>query len=374
VFQKPSKSVDSSERYSRRFILLGAAAATVSACAPQTTFPITQAGQKTLVDRDVRVIRVTRDNVARLTAEYVAPDAATGNPPRDSSRYTYRVGVGDGLDIRIWTGPERSSAQGSLVPPRPIVVEETGKFFYPYVGDVPAAGRSVAEIRDYLTQALSEYIAMPQVEVSVADFVSRRVTLTGEVTQQGETILTNNPLRLLSLVNNAAPTDEADLSAVTISRAGRKYTVNLEAFITKGIGSNPILLPNDIVTVPRLDGQSIYVFGEVPTRELPINVGETNVTSVLAQSGGLDKLRADTRGVFVFRRSGPVAGGYDVYQIDLQTADAYLIASQMAVLPQDILYVTSDPITRVTDNITKVLSPVTGIAGTASAGRALATE
>lgn len=374
MFQKQCKPFRDQLNVARRAMLLGAGAAMLTACAPQTTFPITEAGQKNLVDRDIRVIKVTRDNVARLTAEYVAPDAAIGNPPRDSSRYTYRVGVGDGLDVRIWTGPERSSAQGSLVPPRPIVVEETGKFFYPYVGDVPAAGRSVSEIREYLTQALSEYIAMPQVEVSVADFVSRRVTLTGEVTQQGETILTNNPLRLLSLVNTAMPTDEADLSAVTISRAGRKYTINLAAFITRGIGSNPILLPNDIVTVPRLDGQSIYVFGEVPTRELPLKVGETNVTSVLAQSGGLDRLRADTRGVFVFRSSGPVAGGYDVYQIDLQTADAYLIASQMALLPQDILYVTSDPITRVTDNITKVLSPVTGIAGTASAGRALAPE
>lgn len=374
MFQKQCKSFRGQQNVARRAVLLGAGAAVLTACAPQTTFPITEAGQKNLVDRDIRVIKVTRDNVARLTAEYVAPDAAIGNPPRDSSRYTYRVGVGDGLDIRIWTGPERSSAQGSLVPPRPIVVEETGKFFYPYVGDVPAAGRSVAEIREYLTQALSEYIAMPQVEVSVADFVSRRVTLTGEVAQQGETILTNNPLRLLSLVNTAMPTDEADLSAVTISRAGRKYSVNLEGFITRGIGANPILLPNDIVTVPRLDGQSIYVFGEVPTREVPIKVGETNVTSVLAQSGGLDKLRADTRGVFVFRRSGPVAGGYDVYQIDLQNADTYLIASQMAVLPQDILYVTSDPITRVTDNITKVLSPVTGVTRAASAGRALATE
>lgn len=374
MFQKQCKSFRGQQNVARRAVLLGAGAAALTACAPQTTFPITEAGQKNLVDRDIRVIKVTRDNVARLTAEYVAPDAAIGNPPRDSSRYTYRVGVGDGLDIRIWTGPERSSAQGSLVPPRPIVVEETGKFFYPYVGDVPAAGRSVAEIREYLTQALSEYIAMPQVEVSVADFVSRRVTLTGEVAQQGETILTNNPLRLLSLVNTAMPTDEADLSAVTISRAGRKYSVNLEGFITRGIGANPILLPNDILTVPRLDGQSIYVFGEVPTREVPIKVGETNVTSVLAQSGGLDKLRADTRGVFVFRRSGPVAGGYDVYQIDLQNADTYLIASQMAVLPQDILYVTSDPITRVTDNITKVLSPVTGVTRAASAGRALATE
>ena len=83
---------------------------------------------------------------------------------------------------------------------------------------------------------------------------------------------------------------------------------------------------------------------------------------MLAQVGGIDRQRANARGVFVFRRTDVTTEGFDVvFQFDLTDASTLITMKSFPVMPQDIVFVTKDPITRWTDTVGRVLAPATGL-------------
>ena len=351
-------------RLSRRSFTGLLATSLLSACGGAMRFPLGNSGQAELTERGVNIIRVTSKNIVLYAdtkidlVRYVA-----SKPPQDAAVYVYAVGVGDQLRVRTWAGPERQSdAEQSGINEGP-VVNESGEFFFPYVGMTKASGRSVAQIREALEESLRVYITNPQVEVDVQEFRAHNVNALGQVTSPGPTRLTNVPLRLLDLINVAGTTADADLARVEIRRKGSVYTVNLRSFIDYGTArQNPVLLPGDVVFVPASGDNKVFVFGEIGTAgELALDSGRMTLTEVLAEMGGLDRTRADARGVFVFRRPANQVQGFDVYQFDLTDATALMITSQFAMAPMDVVFVTTDPIARWNDTGAKLLGPVSSI-------------
>lgn len=327
-------------------------------------FPVSDGGQAALTGRGVNIIRVTSQNIGLYanTKRDVVQSVAS-NPPPDPARYVYTVGIGDQLRVRTWAGPERRASDDQIAAAEGPVVNESGEFFYPYVGMITAQGRSVAQIRNDLEIALQAYITNPQVEVEIQQFNAHSVTAVGHVATPGATRLTNVPLRLLDLINTAGITADADLRRVQIRRRGVAYEVNLRSFIDYGVPhQNPVLLPGDVVFVPATGDNKVFVFGEIgEVGELSLGSGLTTLTEVLAQKGGLDRTRANARGVFVFRRPAGKDDGFDVFQFDLTDATALMLTSQFAVAPMDVVFVTTDAITRWNDTGARLLGPVTNI-------------
>lgn len=328
--------------------------------------PVTQSGQQELIDRNINIIPVTQDNIFQYRhTRWTDPDGQhRANPPADPGVYSYRVGPGDQLRVRVWTTPERTTdTLDTALEDEGPVVNENGTFFYPFVGAMRASGRTASQIRDELSRRLREYIADPQVEVAIQEFRAHQATITGAVEMPGPTTLTNVPIRLLDLVNAAGRTEDSDLRDVILRRHGVAYHVNLRAFIEEGrAGNNPILLPGDLVNVPALADNKVFTFGEIGTGEIPLGPERKSLTEVLAAKGGIDRIRADARGVFVFRRTQTTPRGFDVYQFNLQDATTLMLTSEFAMAPLDIVFVTNDPITRWNDTVSKVISPLTGAA------------
>ncbi len=346
---------------SRRNVMLLLGSTALAACAGMD-FPTTEAGQADLVDRGINLLRVTPENVQVLgNTNGEAVTAVPSNPPRDPSVYVYPVGTGDQLRVQTWTTPERRSVgEGQSISEGPIVNED-GQFFYPYVGMMNARGRSVTEIRAALEQELRVYLNDPQVEVDVEQFNAHRVTLVGEVGNAGSTVLTNVPLRLLDLINQAGTTDISDLRRVEVRRHGRSYSVNLRAFMEFGAsGHNPIMLPGDVVYVPAMNDNKVFVFGSIGNGEVPLGAAGKTLTEVLAEMGGIN-LRANASGIFVFRRPPGQVEGFNVFQFDLSDASYLMMTSQFSMSPLDVVFVTTDPIARWNDSVARLLSPVTGI-------------
>ncbi|WP_299493855.1 polysaccharide export protein [uncultured Shewanella sp.] len=311
-------------------------------------------------------------NVYELTPQFVnshrtSSPTATVNRSMDEeiANYQYRVGPADILNVTVWDHPELTIPAGSYrsTTESGNWVHTDGRIYYPYIGFVTVEGKTVVEIRDEMSKRLAEFIESPQVDVNVANFRSQKTYVTGEVKNPGKQPITNVPLTLLDAINQAGGLGEdADWRNVTLTRNGKEIQVSLYALMQKGdLTQNHLLHAGDIIHVPRNDGQKVFVMGEVKTpKTITIDRAGMSLTEALSTVGGLDQNESDATGVFVIRGNkqfdvnsnqdetevkiaSPIA---NVYQLDISDATAMVIGTSFEMQPYDIVYVTTEPISR----------------------------
>jgi len=320
-----------------------------------------------------------RVNLYPLTADKMATYkkprlSAQVNPALDAKlvAYEYRVGAGDILNVTIWDHPELTIPAGSYrsASESGNWVHADGTIFYPYIGFVPVAGKTVVEIRAMLTTKLAKFIETPQVDVNVAAFRSKKTYITGEINKPGQQFITNVPLTLLDAVNNAGGlAADADWRNITLTRQGVEQNLSLHALMQRGdLTQNRLLIPGDIVHVPRNDGQKVFVMGEVnEPKLLKIDRAGMSLTEALSNVGGINQLAADATGIFVVRANRTAENGHvkkstiaDIYQLDISNAAALVIGTEFELQPYDIVYVTAAPVTRWNRVIGQILPTITG--------------
>src|SRR5262245_5880163 len=186
-------------------------------------------------DGDIRaradVFALDATTVARLQQTAVASQRAIVRPPEfkpATERYVYRVQPQDVLRIIVFEHPELTNPAGTANELSGHTVASDGRVYFPYVGSVAAAGRTVQEIQTSLSEGLTRMIRNPQVEVSILQFRSQRVVVSGEVRTPGTQVLTDVPPSLAEAVAGAGGfTPNADLSNVTVTRGTVTTRVDL---------------------------------------------------------------------------------------------------------------------------------------------------
>lgn len=324
------------------------------------SFPVTEAGQRQ-VDEDIRIIRLDPENIASFTRP------SRGHQRTDlpgGSGWNYRVGPGDILTVIVFDHPELTLPTG---PQRPAAesgfrVQADGSFFYPFIGQVRASGRAPEEIRAELSERLAEYIPQPQVEVRVAAYNSQHAVVTGAVGAPSRQSLTSVPLTLIEAINSAGGlSSNADPRAVTVQRGGRLYNVDLQGFLDQGISANnPVLRSGDVVNVPRRSVQEAYLLGEVRNPNvIDLSQEPVTLTQAIARQGGLNELRADARGIFVFRADA--AGEMTVFQLETSSPSGMLLGTRFVLEPGDVIYIVRSPLQRWNDTIPRLLPTVRAV-------------
>jgi polysaccharide export outer membrane protein len=291
------------------------------------------------------------DNVANHYFDYrIGSKTIKGVPTMDEPYTQYRVGPRDILNITVWDHPELTIPAGQFRSAEAAgnVVGEDGTFFYPYVGIVQAAGRTVEEIREELTKRLSKYIEFVQLDVRVASYRSQRVYVVGEVAQPGIQLVRDIPLTVLEAINNAGGVNsDADLRNITLTRDSKTFSINLLNLYEGGdISQNVLLQHGDVLNVPDSALNKVFVLGETNhfvaggaigrSRSLVMNKARMTLTEALSEAGGFDQETSDPARVFVFR-SG--LGNPEIYHLNAKSPDALLLADRFQLQPRDVIYV-----------------------------------
>ncbi|WP_319022833.1 polysaccharide export protein [Salinicola avicenniae] len=309
------------------------------------------------------------EEAAGGTGDDAALARALSGPQHDAldARYQYRIGVGDVLSIIVYDHPELTIPAGSERPTEESgnTVYSDGSIFYPYVGRIQVAGRTVEDVRDQLQRSLATYITEPQVDVKVAGYNSQKVYVTGQVEQPGVMPVTNVPMTVLDAVNLAGGLNgEANWHDVVLTRGDEETHIDVHDMLQNGdLEQNRLLQDGDVLHVPDLGNQKVFVMGEVvDPATLPMGNTRLSLTDALSQAGGMDEAQADANGIFVIRQAAPDSGKLaTVYQLDARNATALVLGTQFMLQPTDIVYVTAAPLSRWNRVVNQLTPTITSI-------------
>lgn len=203
----------------------------------------------------------------------------------------YRIGAGDVLDIRLLNSAARESTLYTVL--------EGGLLEYPLAGDaLEVAGLTTDEVDARLTERIKIF-AKPQVVVSVREYTSHRVAVSGLVNNAGSIALRREAMPLYVVLADAQPQPEA--ARATIMRGGNQ-TVTVDLADPKA--TSTLVMPGDVITLaklPTIPTQYFFIGGQVASPgQKDFHTGMTLTQAVLASGGptrnGIEKVKVSRQG------------------------------------------------------------------------------
>ncbi|BCX67111.1 MULTISPECIES: polysaccharide biosynthesis/export family protein [Pseudomonas] len=316
-----------------------------------------------------------------ITPKLIAMEASTqvdeSIPPEllSYSPESYRIGANDLLFITVWDHPELTAPSGpqQQIDANGRLVRPDGKLFYPYVGNIAAAGKTIEELRAYISERLTQFVDSPQVDISVLRFASQKIVVSGAVVRAGQQPLTTTPLSVVEAVGYAGIDPlNADLSGLTLTRDGREYKLDLDALNRQKNSALPnvYLKAGDQLYLPYNDRKRIYVMGEVnQPRALTFKTKTMNLSDVLGTVGGLNQTTSNGNAVYVIRGVENLdKEPAKIFQLEATSPSAMALATRFDVQAQDVVYVGPANITRWNRFISQLV-PSASIVGIGAAAR-----
>lgn len=336
--------------------------------------------QATEQPRHFDLVEIDQRVVAALSAQpstgLLDRFEAYGKPPSGT------IGRGDKVAVSIWrmrmtaADPAGEMAEPVVLPVQTVGAD--GGISVPYAGRIPAAGYTPVQVQTEIDRRLAERVVQPRAVVTVTQSVSNSVTVVGEHVTGARVPLSLDGDRLLDII---AATGGAKSpiyqTSVRLSRDGQGITIPMSTLI-----ANPkadiYAWPGDVISVVDIPKKFMSFGATFDNKLVPFGAARLNLAEAIVKAGGLLDLRADPKGVFVFRFEPPAVvkalgvpdlasrpGGDTpvVYRLNLNQVDGYFLAQRFAIADGDIVYVADARLTELQkffSLIGTITAPVTG--------------
>lgn len=165
---------------------------------------------------------------------------------------SYIIGPLDSLDIFVWKNPELTTK---------VVVRPDGRITTPLIADLPAAGKTPAQLAVDITAKLSEYIQSPNVQVIVNSFrgpFSQQVRVLGEAAKPAAIPYRANMTLLDVMIEVGGLTQYAAGNRATLVRTDRangqqhQFALKIGKLIKDGDAKfNVNIQPGDVIIIPQ---------------------------------------------------------------------------------------------------------------------------
>ncbi|MFZ5570344.1 MAG: polysaccharide biosynthesis/export family protein [Thermodesulfobacteriota bacterium] len=161
-------------------------------------------------------------------------------------RQDYQIGQGDVLFISVWKD-EALTKQCIVLP--------DGKIYFPLVGELIAAGKTVAELQQEIKERVKKYVPDPILHLEVQQVNSLAIYLIGRVNRPGRYDLRGNTdvLQALAMAGGLNPFAEEDEIKIFRKIDGK---INVLQFDYSDVAEGRSLIQNimlqrdDIIIVP----------------------------------------------------------------------------------------------------------------------------
>lgn len=271
------------------------------------------------------------------------------------------VAPGDVISVRIFE-PYEGSIFPTIQKPGAAFgnqrVTDAGTISIPFVGTIQVAGLDLSQIERRITQQLSGKAQDPQV---IVDFVADRthtVMVSGDVKSPGRVSILEGVRSVVDAINRTGgpasvggggggggPAGGQTQLEVVVRRHGEVILTAQYSELLAG-GDIPIQKGDEIVVRP--NSRVFTVLGAVlKSGNVEMTKHNLSLLEALGQVGGLNDIRANKTGVYVFRmgdlKNNPAARAR-VFRLDLMQPVSIFVAQQFGMQARDVIYVSNAPL------------------------------
>jgi polysaccharide export outer membrane protein len=164
----------------------------------------------------------------------------------EAAEPSYTIQPGDKLQISVWNEPDLQEE---------VLIAPDGGIAFPLVGEMSAVGKSVVELREEISERLSQYISEPIVTVTIREVLGNKIYVIGQVKRPGQFVV--NPMvdviQALSIAGGTTPF--ASLNNISILRRSDSQQTSIpfkygDISSGKNLETNIMLQSGDVVIVP----------------------------------------------------------------------------------------------------------------------------
>ncbi len=193
----------------------------------------------------------------------------------------YHLHADDRLSISVWGHDDLQQTA---------VVDPDGKISFPLIGSLQAEGLTIEELTELLQIKLSKYIKNPLININLQSYYQLNIMVMGAVKDPGTFRLKEGKRVIDVLSLSGGATEQAELSAVKLTRGGQSFSLNLEKVLSgETTADNYLLNDGDVIFIPESTIE-VTIFGQVrqPGR-YHLEKG-LELTDLIALAGGFTEM------------------------------------------------------------------------------------